>query len=382
MRALILSVSAGGGHGNAAQAVKNYILKHEPHSHIDIIDVIRYINPILDKVIIGSYLKTIKITPSLYGKIYKHTYKDSDDSFSTVSSKFNEILSSRLLPAIQKSKPDVIICTHFFPTEMISVLKLKNKLNVPMVCILTDYAPHPIWIHPAVDTYIVPNSDIIEEMAERGVDKDSIKDYGIPINPNFVKKYNRDETLRELELSPYKKTILIMGGSLGMGKIGIIYNQISQIDKDIQIIVITGSNKKLFSKLKELSEYSNKPTSILGYTKDVNKYMQASDLLITKPGGLTITEAIASHVPLALFSPIPGQEEKNQEFLLKHNLAINLGDGSNCKRIIEELISSPSILEAMKANCIKYSKPSCGDNIYEHLRSLIYKYSLDEVKDS
>lgn len=369
MDTLILSVSAGGGHGHAAEAIKSYIKIHEPYSRIRVIDTIKYINPILDKVIIGSYLKTIKITPQLFGKLYN--FAETDDGIATLSSKVNSLLTSKLLPLIKDFKPQIIITTHPFTTEMLSILKQKGDLDTPVVCVMTDYAPHAFWIHKKIDRYIVSNSDMIDEMVQRGVKKDIIFDLGIPTKPEFIGTFDKSSTIKELGFNEDIPVLLVMGGSLGMGKIANIYSELIKIETPCQIIVITGNNKKLYSDLKKLEESSNKNTVILGYTENVNKYMQCADLLLTKPGGLTITEALICRVPLAIFSPIPGQEEKNVEFLLRHNLAIDLGSGKNCSKIIEELLASKGKLEKMKENCEKFSKPKSGNDIYNLLKSII-----------
>lgn len=374
MKALILSVSAGGGHANAALALKNYILQYEGNSQVEILDTIKYINPLLNKLIIGGYLKTLKITPSLFGKIYKHTEKtDNVDGVKSLKNKLSNIMASKILPTIEKLDPDIIICTHYLPEEMVSILKQKNKLDIPLVCILTDHAPHSFWIHPEVDSFIVSNNDMIEAMVKQGVNKNTIFDLGIPVSSTFLTKHNREDTLTKLQLDPNKKTLLIMGGSLGMGRISNIYSKLSTSTAEIQIIVIAGNNKKLYEQLLTLKKVSSVETRILSFTKEVNKYMQCSDLLITKPGGLTISEALICNIPLALFSPIPGQEKKNEEFLLKHNIAITLGDGTNCKETIEKLIETPLILSTMKANCKKFAKPTCGFDIYNLISELIRK---------
>lgn len=368
MNVLILSVAAGGGHIHAAEAIKKYILLNDSKSNVQLVDTLKYINPLIDKVVIGSYLQTIKITPSLFGKLY--TLSETDDGLATVSNKVNELFALKLLPLIKDLKPEILICTHPFPAEMLSTLKAKHKLDIPVVCVLTDFAPHSFWIHPGTDAYIVSNSDMIEEMVSRGVSRESIYDFGIPVSPEFLTEYDRAETLRELDLNTNKTTILIMGGSLGIGKIENLYEELIKVAQDIQIIIITGNNKKLYSTLYKLQESSPKETRILGYSKDVNKYMQCCDLLLTKPGGLTITEALVCKIPMAIFSPIPGQEEKNAEFLVKHNLAINLRGGKECKDMIESLLSNPNKLKEMKANCSLFSKPQSGDNIYELLNVL------------
>lgn len=369
MRTLILSVAAGGGHANAAEAIRSCIHVNSPHSEIRVIDTLKYINPMIDKVVIGSYLKTLKITPALFGKLYY--YAESDYGISSVSAKINEIMASKLLPLIEEFQPQIIVCTHPFPTEMLSIMKIKYNMSIPTVSILTDYAPHSFWLHPCIDAYIVSNMDMVDEMAERGIPRETIHALGIPVKSGFNIKYDKSETLKGLGLLADKTTILIMGGSLGMGKIGRVYEELMKIKDDIQVIVITGKNKKLYSELLALSQNSPKTTKVISYTDKVNKYMQAADLLLTKPGGLTITEALISEVPLGLFSPIPGQEEKNSQFLLKHDLAVDLGRGKNCSEILETLLSSPEKLASMKENCARYSKPNSTKDIYDLLIEIV-----------
>lgn len=371
MKALILSVSAGGGHISAAEAIKEYILLNDPESETKVIDTIRYINPIIDKVVIGSYLKSLKVTPSLFGKLYD--YSENDFGIATLSNKINEIMTFKLLPLIEEFSPDIIFCTHPFPIEMMSILKGKNKTDIPVISILTDYASHSFWLHPHIDAYVVSNSDMINDMETKGIPKNTIHNLGIPVKPSFYEKFNRSETLAELDLDPNIYTILIMGGSLGMGKIAEVYEQLTLVHEDIQIIIITGNNKKLYSTLTELSQSSfpQTKTRIIGFTDKVNKYMQASDLLLTKPGGLTITEALSCNIPLGLFSPIPGQEEKNAEFLFKHDLAINLNDVDNCNTVINDILKSKDKLEDLKNNCAEFTNPNCGNDIYSLAKSLI-----------
>lgn len=379
MKALIFSVSAGGGHGLAAEALKDYINLKFPMSEVKVIDTLKYINPIIDKVVIGSYLKSLKVTPYLYGKLY--TYSETDSGIAnTISSKFNELMTYKLLPLIDEFSPDILICTHPFPTEMVSIMKVKYNLNTPVISIITDYYPHGSWLHPFIDAYVVSNKAMIEDMVCKCIPRSTIYDLGIPVKPSFLVKYKRDETLKELGLCPSKFTILVMGGSLGMGKITDIYIELNKVNKDIQIIVIAGKNEKLYNELSVLKETSVKPTEIIGFTDKVNKYMQASDLLLTKPGGLTITEALICGIPLGLFSPIPGQEEKNAEFLLNNNLAINLSHTDQCQKNIEDLLGLENKLAIMRENCTNFSKPDSGNKIVELIEFLLKNKTTTSLK--
>ncbi|MEY7999333.1 glycosyltransferase [Clostridium sp. Mt-5] len=370
MKVLFFSISAGGGHGNAAEGLKSYISLRDPASKIKIIDTLKYINPIIDKVVIGSYLKSLKVSPSLYGKLYR--YSEGDYTITTtISSKLIEALTYKLLPLIDEFEPDILISTHSFATEMLSVLKSKYHINIPCLCIITDYYSHSSWLHPYIDAYVISNKDMINKMISKGIPKDTIYNLGIPVRPEFNISYDKSDTLRSLNLSQLKFTILVMGGSLGLGKIADIYKQLNRVNEDIQIIIITGKNKKLYSELLKIKMSSSKETRIIGFTDQVNKYMQASDLLLTKPGGLTISEALICKIPLGLFSPIPGQEEKNAQFLLKNNLAVNLTDISKCKENIEKLLDSKDELKIIGENCSKFAKPYAVNDIFDLINWLI-----------
>ena len=371
MKVLMLSVSAGGGHMNAAKAIKSYILHKNENSEVEIIDTLKYINPILDKLIIGSYLKSLKISPSIFGMIYSHS--ETDPGIANVSNKINELFSTKIYNLIKDFNPDVLISTHPFSTEILSILKGKDLINQPCITIMTDYTPHSFWIHPNVDAYIVSNDDMIYEMEGRGVLKEKIFPFGIPVSPNFTTPYDSKNTLISLDLDPSKTTLLLMGGSLGMGNIVNVYKELTSIPLDFQIIILAGNNDKLLVSLNSEVEHSLKETRIIGFTKEVNKYMQACDLLLTKPGGLTITEALISELPMALFSPIPGQEEKNAEFLLTHGAAIDLGDGTNCRDKISEVLKNPKVLLNMKEKARTLSKPNSCQDMMNLIEGLIKK---------
>ncbi|WP_446898285.1 MGDG synthase family glycosyltransferase [Clostridium sp. LBM24168] len=376
MKVLIFSVSAGGGHVQAAEAIKDYIKLEDISSEVSIIDTLKYINPIIDKVIIGSYLKALKVTPSLYGKLYSYS-EGTDPIAITLASKLMEALACKLIPLIDDFNADILISTHSFTTEMLSVLKSKYNLDIPCITIITDFYSHSTWLHPYINAYVVSNKDMIDKMVSEGIKKEIIYDFGVPVKPSFSKKYERSTTLRELNLSTSKFTILIMGGSLGMGKIKDIYEQLDGLDEDIQIIIITGKNKKLHSDLLKIKNFSLKQTCVVGFTEEVNKYMQCSDLLLTKPGGLTITEALICNLPLGIFSPIPGQEEKNAQFLFRHELAINLMDISKCGENIDLLLKSQNKLKTMAKNCSNFSKPHSGHDIMKLIHSLIEKNNIN-----
>ncbi len=405
MNILILTASTGGGHLRAAASLKSYITSNSNDNNVEIIDALKYINPILNKTITEGYEQMAKKMPKLFGTLYKSSNKESGMGSFVIG--FMALISKSLLPLIKEFKPDIIITTHPFVTTMISTLKEHNKISEPLICIMTDYAPHQTWINKCVDSYIVSNEGMIDMMVQMGAEREKIHPFGIPIDGAFYNHKDKDAILQELNLKKDVSTILIMAGSFGVSDIIKIYNDIVKIDLDFQIIVITGRNKKLYQmfqkrletkpkisvikrrrklkrkfnlkankkaslirKRRRIKNKGGKITKLLYFTNEVDKYMQISDLIITKPGGLTVSEALACNLPMAIFDAIPGQEEENAEFLINNNMAVRIGKGKTCAKIIEELLTHKDTLEYMKASCKAFDKSASSENIFMEINRL------------
>lgn len=394
MRVLILSASTGGGHMRASSAIKSYILNNEQDAVVEIIDTLQYISPILSKTISEGYEKLAKKIPKVYGAMYKTTNKKN--LFNSSVFAFNSQFSRRLMPLMNQFKPDIIITTHPFSTEMVSKLKSSGKISIPIICVMTDYAPHRTWINKNISAYIVANDGMVDIMCEMGVQRDIIYPFGIPIEDTFYSEKNKKDLLKQLGLRVNVPTILIMAGSFGVTDILKIYANISRINMDFQIIVITGRNKKLYSSFEKmlnnepknvlvnkilgsrniilrnhLSIKERKDTKLIFFTNEVHKYMQISDLIITKPGGLTVSEALACNLPMAIFDAIPGQEEENAEFLIDNNMAVRIEKGISCERTIMELLEQNEKFKSMKVSCKSFDKSNSMQNIFELIKKLI-----------
>lgn len=369
MNILILSASTGGGHMRASRAIENYMDEYGKDANVKIVDSILYINPILNKTVTSGYVYLATKTPKIYGKIYELTNKE--ERWISFVSRLNYLFANKLLPLIDEFKPDVIITTHPFPTEMVSILKAKELINIPLVCIMTDYAPHKAWVNEKVDAYIVSNDDMVQQMINIGVGEEVIYPYGIPIEQVFFEKEDKDLVLNELELDPNLPTILMMAGSFGVTNVFKIYEDLINMDKEFQVIVITGKNQKLYDEFAKVIDQSKRHTKLIYFTDEVNKFMQAADMIITKPGGLTITEALASNIPMAIFDAIPGQEEENAEFLINHNMAIKLEKNKSCTDIIEELLIDKEKLNNMKEACRSFGKNDSSKNICALINELV-----------
>ncbi len=371
MKILILSAATGGGHLRASHAIEDYILRNSAGNNVTVVDALKSINTVLDKTVCDGYHFLATKTPKVFGQLYKKTNEES--VLSSLVTRFSNVFSLKLMPVLEEQKADVIISTHPFATEMISYLKGKGLVKAPLICLMTDYGPHRAWIAPNVDAYIVSTEDMIPEMKEMGVDENKIYPFGIPVGDVFFNSGDKPSLLKKFGMDTDKPTILIMAGSFGVTNIMKIYKRLVQVPTAFQIIVITGKNKKLFEAFTPVIEDSPKKTKLVFFTNEVENYMHASDLIITKPGGLTVSEALACNIPLAVFDAIPGQEEDNANFLLSHKMAVKLEKGADAGEIINSLIENNKKLEEMRSSCKSFDKSQSSKNIFSLINELCDK---------
>lgn len=372
MKVLILSASTGHGHNKAGETLKKHFEETGSKNEVIMVDALDYISPLLNKVISDGYLYLATKAPNFYKKLYNLSNKEN--SLSTFVTLVNNTVALNLLPLIREFEPNVIITTHPFTTEMASRIKEKFHLEIPITCIMTDYAAHKTWIRDNVTFYIVSNDDMMNDMVKNGIEKEKIYSYGIPIGNEFVSNDNNNsykkEICNDLNISEETPIILIMAGSFGVTKILDIYNSICNIEEDLGIIVITGKNKSLYDEFENKIKDSTKKTKLIYYTSEVHKYMKSSNLIITKPGGLTTTEALACDLPMIIFDAIPGQEEENADFLIKHNMAIKINSKESYEIRFKEIINDANKLNDMKRSCEKFNKKDSTKNIISLINTL------------
>lgn len=312
MKKIIISyASYGGGHLSAAKNLKEYIEETYPDCEVLLFDCMKYVNRVIDKVCGTTYSQITKNIPWFWGKIYYHT---QDPVFEKILSMSNKVLGFKLGRLLKKVNPDIIISTHFFVGHMCSILKQKGKIASKLATVITDYGDDPYneWIagHEYIDYFFVAHSEMKNKLIEKGVDSKKIFDTGIPVSNKFLEKYNKEEILNEYNLSQDKKTILFFGGGeLGLGKSKTleVFEILAEHFNNIQIIAIAGKNDTLKNSFEEIvTKYKrNEDIKILGFTNRVAEFMNVSDLVITKPGGLTSTESLVSNLPLIAINPIP-----------------------------------------------------------------------------
>lgn len=343
MNVLIFSVSIGNGHDQVAHTLRNEFIRQDNTSRVKIINTISYISPILDKVILDGYLNILKFYPKAWGKLYEKTNRL--DPIIDVNDIANKLMTSKLRKTAVNFNPDLIICTHSFPAAIISSLKHKQKVICPLISVITDYNIHSSYINENTDYYVIPHEDLTYIMEGFGVDKEKVLPLGIPIRREFAENHNRVNLLSKHDLAD-KKTILVMGGGLGLGEINNIVKAIDMYMNDIQIIAIAGRNHRLEAKLKSLS--TKNKLVVYGFVNHIHELMEISDCIITKPGGVSTAEILSREKPLVIFSPLPGQEYENAEFLMNSGAAVTASDVMKIPILINQMFSSE-----IRMNCFR-----------------------------
>ena len=385
MKILIFYASYGGGHLNAAKSINDYIISNYPNNDVELIDCMKYVNKTIEKLTTAAYREMAKKAPWAWGKIYSDSQKGP---LAHLSSRSNKIMAIKLLRLLREKQPDVIISTHPFGSQMCSYLKRKNKITAKIATVMTDFSPHDQWLvgHKFTDYFFVANDKMKNYLISKGITENKISATGIPISNRFLKTYNKKEILDTYNLSEDKFTVLFFGGGefgLGKTKTAEIFESFVQesLKEKIQIIAIAGKNPKMKASFKEIvSKYSVNTTTtnttdttdttditnnvkILEFTNQVPELMSISDLVVTKPGGLTTSESLASHLPMLIINPIPGQEEENAEFLEDKGIAIWLRKNDDSKLIIENLLADNQKLNLMKENTKLLARPHSTETI-------------------
>ncbi len=374
MKILLLTAATGGGHIRAANAVEEYI-RENTGWNVRTVDCLKAVGRLLDKTVCDSYLFMAKKAPMLFGRPYKRTNKQN--MISHLVPKLSGLFSNMLYPAIEGYNPDVIITTHPFATEMVADLKGDGLVKAPLICIITDYGAHRAYIAREVDSYVVASDDMVPELREFGVPLEKICPFGIPVHGVFFDPQDQKMLLRQLSLDPELPTLLFMAGSFGVSNIIKLYRDLAATQVKMQIIVITGRNQKLFEAFeKEIEAAPAIPTRLIYFTDEVEKYMHAADLLVTKPGGLTVSEALACNLPMAVFDAIPGQEEDNARFLKTHDMCVRIEKGGDFAQEISQLLQEKKRLQAMRENCAGFDKSQSMPNML----SLISQLTAREVR--
>ena len=369
-KVLFISAPVGAGHIRAAQAIISALHKGETSAQTKMANVFDFFNPSIGKIILNTYLKILEVFPKLYGMAYSW----GNESYLALLGRriVSAYLANHMEKYIMEYNPAVIVCTHATPAGLIAHLVRKNKLTIPVVAVVTDFVVHRLWIYPEIKHYIVADRAMGDILTQNGIEGHCIQVMGIPVDEKFSLVPDRQSTLDKLQFSEMNKTILIMGGGAGMLPMTEIVACCEKIDTTLQIIVVTGNNKKIYKKLNDLQPKLHNKVKILKYVDNINELMAISDLIISKPGGMTSAESLCRGLPMIIYKPIPGQEEANTHYLIKCGAALRADSLAEIQTIITRLlVEDPEQLTALQQNALAISHPQSAKEIAKYIVSLV-----------
>ncbi len=368
-RIILMYISEISGHHSATLAIEKALKILQPDVEILNINAFNYTNPVSEKIVNRLYMAIIKRTPQIWDYLYDNpTVVKKVENIKKVIHKFN---SPKLKNLFDKFRPDIIICTQAFPCGMVADFKKTFNSDIPLVAVLTDYIPHSYWIYNKVNYYITPSDEVSLRLMKKGVPSNKIRAMGIPFDPKFNEKVPRNEVIQKLNLKQGLPIILIMGGGQGLGPIKTIIRCLEKVKRDLQEIIVTGSNKKLYRSLKRKAKKYRKNILVLGYVDNISELMGISNIIITKPGGVTTSEALAKKIPIIIVKPIPGQEASNTVYLTQKEAAIKVDRPSGINLVVEDLLKDPLKLNRLREACSRIGKPNASLDIAKFLFDLL-----------
>ncbi len=355
MKGLIFSITAGQGHNQTAKVMAENLQKNGVECKY--MDVYEYINPRLSESVSKLYLMSTKSMPKIYGGGYRMCERREGSGNRVLPKLTNIILAKRLLKLVRAEEPDFIICTHVFAALLVTYLLDHLDTNMHTIGIITDFTIHPYWEDTCLDYYVTASELLTNQGIKKGIPGQKFKPFGIPIDPKFSVRRNREDAFRELGI-PEKRTVLVMSGSMGFGNVLEEICQLDRLDFDFQIVTICGNNKKLKEQIDKQKAKLKKSVYNYGYVNDVDVFMDAADCIVTKPGGLTTSEALAKGLPMIMNNPVPGQEDRNVEFLLNAGAAMKISKTFPLDEALYQLFLNEERLEILYRGIQFLGKPN------------------------
>ncbi|WP_051316961.1 MGDG synthase family glycosyltransferase [Ectobacillus panaciterrae] len=350
---LILSSTFGEGHQQAAYAIHEATQLRQPVMESVVLDFMAWAHPYLYPASHYLYMKGIQIFPAIYDYLYQKTRRRN--SFSMSLKTILSLEKGQMLKLLQEVQPSVVVSTFPYPAAIMSKLKEYGLTTVPTVTIITDYTDHSYWIHPYTDQYIVGSSLIRQALHRQGIPDDKITDTGIPIKAAFSNFHSSERLAMKYGLDSKVPTILVMGGGYGMMGDGLsIFQVLNELPEPIQILIVCGHNEKLRHQVREGLKHSKHRIHLAGYIDYVHELMAVSNLIITKAGGITTSEALAMGLPMLLYNPLPGQEQDNARFLVQSGVAVQAENLTDLRTKLSNMLCNPKFLSNMKENANRF----------------------------
>jgi processive 1,2-diacylglycerol beta-glucosyltransferase len=371
-RLLVLSVSAGSGHVRAAEAIEACAEKEFPQLSVLHCDVMQFVPGIFRKIYTDLYLSLASHLPEAWGWLYRKTDQPRSGKMDALRCFIQDLCTRKLIAKIYEEAPEAIICTHFLPAEILMAASRRGQLQCPVWIQVTDFDVHRMWLHEGIAGYFVANTELAFRLQAHGVAASRVFVTGIPVMPGFSAPHEKATSLRTIGLEASNTTVLLMGGGAGIGSMDALARQLLELNDNLQLIVLAGKNKTLLASLQSLASlYPNRLVPV-GFTQEVHQLMSCADIVITKPGGLSTSECLVMGVPMVLVNPIPGQEERNADFLLQEGVAIRADDPATLQFRLQALLADRDALARMRMKALALAKPAAATMLLQHVGARLW----------
>lgn len=329
---VIFSATIGGGHQRVAEVVSEQLSKQ---AKTQIIDFFELVDPNLNELIKMAYVQSVNFAPRVYGKFYKIMDRFEQDS--PFQRFLNSLGRKKLKKYFDETSPDIAVCTYPTPIGVISSMLLRGQTNLKNVAIITDYVIHSQWIHPRVDLYLVPSDLVKQGIISFGVEESKIKVTGMPVDSHFEMNFEKGELIDKWRLEKGYPIVLIMAGAYGMGRVDEIVRAMSLVREPFRALIICGKDEGLKRKSEEIIG-GDPRFKTLGFVREVYELMDIADVIVTKAGGITISEAMNKALPIIIYKPIPGQETHNTNYLRTNGAAAVTTSAVELIELVEGLL--------------------------------------------
>ncbi len=359
-RILILYVPCGAGHQKAAEALYDYFLKK--NLNVELKDLLEFAPRWYGRIYRDGYYLLIRKYPGLWSWIYQSFEKMSEDG---MINRLVRRLENRCFKSfykyLEETKITTVVAAHFLPISLLKNTPKKIEINV----VVTDYYAHSLWVGSAVDKYFVASAGVRDQLIKKGVPANNIFITGIPVRDAEEISLSKEDARRKIGINEKKFTILLLSGACGVGDIAVMVKRMEKFASQLQLLVNTGLNETLQKELESNLGANPVLIKVIGFTNNIYLYYAAANLVITKPGGLTVTECLAFGKPLLLFKAIPGQEEENAKFVVNNQAGLQLEETGEIFQTLSGLINNPELLEKMRNNALRIAQQNSAGRICE-----------------
>lgn len=367
MRVLIATVTAGAGHLQAACALEEAWRQLRPRDEVERLDVLDFTPKLYRKLYIDSYLRLVERAPDLWA----HVFRKTDDpeylrKVKRVRGTLSQLTTTKFTRRVERFKPEVVFCTHYMPSEILGSMEGGVAGTALIGSVITDFEAHALWMQPGVGVYFVAADETKARLVARGLEAERVVVTGIPVSGRFAKRFEPAAIRKRLGIRDDLPVLLVLGGGFGMGPVAGILRELNKMTMALQVIVVCGRNEELRREVAVLD--GRHPTRVFGFVENMEELMAVADLVISKPGGLTTSEALALGKPIFILDPIPGQEAANSDFLLENGAAAKANRLEDLPFRLEKLFASQKLKE-LAANARRLGRPDAAHHICQHVIS-------------